>query len=60
MNLLIDPLAGVGPWTQRWLRKMERKLFTVLVAAAIIVLMVAWMRVLAKFAHKLLISVSTR
>jgi hypothetical protein len=39
MNLLVDTLAEVGPWSQRWLRKMERKLFAVIVAAAIIVLM---------------------
>jgi len=41
----------------RWLREMERKLFNAAVAAAIIVLMVAWLWVLATLAHRLLISV---
>ncbi len=57
MNLLINPFGEVGPWTKRWLRKMECKLFTAAVIAAIIVLMVAWTWVLTKLAYRLLISV---
>jgi hypothetical protein len=57
MNLLINALGEIGPRTKRWLRQMERKLFTVIVICAIIVLMAAWIWVLTKLAYRLLISV---